>query len=265
MIRIVFATLCLFLSTGLCIACSCEQLFFCDYLKGPDKKIVIKAKVGTYKEYSPKNTAVYLEVLETLRDDVGITPVIKLYGSTLAGPCHLNFKYRFAKGSTIYLAIGLEFDGLDAGDPIINPDAQYEDYWEFFPSSCLTVVLTTEEDRIEGSIAPFITEYPLAVFETSLDDCDYSFSELKQYQCADEDYIVSPNPTLDGMITIRNSYDFSAIDNIRIFDMAGRLVYSRDFAHLPFQRTEIAFDQKGLFIIAFTCSQSTFYEKIIVQ
>jgi hypothetical protein len=265
LIRTAFTTFCLLLSIVVCQACSCNRLYFCEYLKDPEKKIVIKAKVGTYKEYSPENTALYLEVLDVFRDDVGITPVIKLYGSTTCCLCHLHFQNRFIKGSTIYLAVGLEYNGHDAGNHIVNPDGPYEDYWEFFPSSCLTVVLTTEEGRIKGPIAEYVTEYPMTVFDEKLENCDYSLSELQEYQCADEDYIVSPNPSQDGMITIRNSYDFSAIENIQIFDTSGRLVYSREFESTPFQRTQIEFQDKGLFIIAFRCSQSTFYKKFIVQ
>lgn len=264
-LKIFLAILFVLLSIGFSKACQCERLYFCEYLKGPDKKIVIKARVANYKEYSPNNTAAYLEVLKVFRDDVGITNIIKLYGKATCCECLLDFTRQFIVGSTIYLAMGLEYNNQDAGYEIINPEDIYENFWEFYPSSCLSVVLTTEEDRIMGPIAKDIFEYSLDIFEENLENCNFSLEELQQYQCADKDYIVYPNPSEDGTISISNNYKYSAIKNIQIFDTSGKLVFSSDFEMKPFQKAQIEFLNSGLYIIAFTCSSDTFYKKIIVQ
>lgn len=263
--RIIILSLFFFMSMSSTRACSCHQLYFCEYLKGPDKKVVVKVRVGNYKEYSDANTAVYLEVLKVFRDDVGITSIIKLYGSNECCLCMLDFRYRFKVNSILYLAIGLEYNNQDAGYSIVNPDAIYEDFWEFYPSSCLTILLAETESRISGSIAEGIAEYPASIFEERLENCDYSLDELQEYQCMDTDYIVYPNPSEDGTIYISNNYYYSAINRIQIFDTGGKLVYTEDFEQTDYQRTKIEFIHSGFYIIAFTCAHETFYKKIIVE
>src|SRR5687768_7026869 len=135
-VKIALLTLFVLLSIGFSQACQCERLYFCEYLKDPDKKIVIKARVDNYKEYSPDNTAVYLEVLKIFRDDVGITSIIKLYGTTTCCDCSIDFRSEFIVGDTLYLAIGLEYNNQNIGGTIVNPDDIYEDFWEFYPSAC---------------------------------------------------------------------------------------------------------------------------------
>ena len=226
---------------------------------------MVKVRVGNYKEYSDDNTAVYLEVLKVFRDDVGITSIIKLYGSNECCDCQLRFRQKFIVDSILYLAIGLEYNNQDAGYGIVNPDAIYEDFWEFHPISCLTVVLSKEESRVMGSIAKDIGEYPLSIFEERLENCDYSLDELQEFQCMDTDYIVYPNPSEDGTIYISNHYRYSAINHIQIFDTSGKLVYSEDFEQISYQKTKVEFMHSGFYIIAFTCAQETFYKKIVVE
>lgn len=229
------------------------------------KKIVIKAKVGNYKEYSLNNTAVYLEVLKVFRDDVGISKVIKLYGSNVCCLCLLDFQRRFLVGSIVYVAVGLEYNDMDAGHTINNPDNAFEEFWEFYPSSCLTVLLTEDGEKLTGAIAPDISEYPLSVFEERLNNCSFSLEELHEYQCMDTDYLIYPNPTEDGTIHIENMYKYSAIKHVEIIDISGRSVYSQNFEIDPFQRTDVTLPHSGLYIIAFTCAETTFYKKVIAE
>lgn len=250
---------------SLIISCSCERLYFCEYLKNDDKKVVFRATVVNYKEYSSYNTAVYLQITEIYRDDVGVTNVIKLYGSTESAGCQVDFRSRFTKGADLFIALGIEYNGNNVGFDYVNPDDIFEDFWEFAPHLCTTVVLSNDENRINGSIAPSISEYPIEQFLLRLDNCDYSLAELNNYRCLDADFLLYPNPTADGTIKIINGFKYSAVQTIRVISIDGRILFSDDFNNDPFQKTEISFKNSGLFIMEIRCNENIEYRKFIVE
>ena len=254
-----------FLKTSLIISCSCEKLYFCEYLKNDDKKVVFRATVADYKEYSVNNTAVYLYVTEIYRDDVGISNIIKLYGSTQSGDCHMFFRNRFTKGADMFIALGLEYNGNSVGFDFVNPDDPFEDYWEFAPHLCTTVVLSTEADKVNGAVAPSISEYPIDQFIKGLDSCNYNLEDLNKYRCMDTDFIIYPNPSPDGKIQIMNGFNYSAIDKVRIYGLDGKVIYTYDFGFDAFQKTELTIKFSGLYLMEIQCDNNTEFRKFIVE
>jgi len=263
--KVIFLISVFILKISLCIACSCERLYFCEYLKNTDKKVVFEATVVNYKEYSTLNTAVYLKITRIYRDDVGLTEIIKLYGSRQEADCHIDFVNTFKLGANLLIAIGLEYSGQDAGFHIVNPDDIYEDFWEFAPHLCLAIVLTKKDDKIFGPIAPSIFEYPSEIFEERLENCNFSLDELDNYRCADTDYLIYPNPSEDGKVKIVNGFKYSSIDQIKIFTIDGKLLFSMNYHNDPFQRTEIDLKHSGIFIIEITCNEKISYRKFVVE
>ncbi len=79
-----------------------------------------------------------------------------------------------------------------------------------------------------------------------------------------DDVNVYPNPSEDGSITISNNSEYSSIENIQLFDINGKMIYSLDFKDKSFKETQINLEQSGIFIIAFRTSANTFYKKVIV-
>lgn len=166
------------------LSCSCPRLYFCEYLKEDVIKIAIEATVLHHKVY-PQFDAVYLSVDKIFRDDVGITDIIKLYGESETAGCQVDVLKRFPDGTKVYLIIGLQNNGVDYGHEYVNPDANYEDYWEFAPFSCLMVLLSVTNDIVSGPILNNVPEYPLSSFENHLENCDYSNDELNSFRCQD--------------------------------------------------------------------------------
>jgi len=210
-------------------ACQCERLYFCEYLKDPDKKVVFEATVDNVKEYSPNNRAVYLRINKIYRNDVGMPDYIKIYGGNGAGECKLFIGQNIKPGVRLFIAMGLEYNGEPLGFGIDNPEALSEEIWEFAPFHCFTVILPVDNNIIFGPVAPEIYEYPLNVFESKLENCDYSLEEMYQARCNGGDFIVYPNPSEDGIITIGNNYNYSSISNVKIYSSDGRLMFSKDF------------------------------------
>jgi len=244
-------------------ACQCYSLNFCDYLKESAKKIAIEATVLHHKVYS-QNDAVYLNVDKIYRDDVGISSIIKLYGKSGTGDCHVDVLKRFPDGVKVYLIVGLEYNGHDVTHGFTNPDAIYENYWEVAPFSCFMVLLNVKNDIVSGRISDKLYEYPLGLFEQHLETCDYSIEELNMFRCHQLPFKVYPNPSADGIINIGNEYYYTAIKRIRIYDISGRLLYDQSFILDPFQHASFDLKNAGLYIVEFQCEGSTLYEKVII-
>lgn len=246
-------------------SCQCWPFYFCEYLHDADKKIAIEATVIHHRIYL-QNDAVYLKVDQVFRDDIGITNVIKLYGKSGTTDCHVDVLRRFPKGSKVYLILGLEYNGEAVWThSYVNPDNLYEDLWEIAPFSCFMVLLEVKNNIISGPILPELGEYPLAEFESTLQNCDYSEEVLSNYRCNQLPFKIYPNPSTDGIVNIGNLYRNSSIKRIRICDLSGRYLYDKILESIPFQRATIILDYSGLYFVEFQCEENTFFEKVIVQ
>lgn len=245
--------------------CSCPRKYFCEYLHTTDKKIAIEATVIHHKAYL-QNDAVYLKVDSLLRDDVGITNVIKLYGKSGTTDCHVDVFRYFPVGSKVYLILGMEYEGQPAlSHSFVNPDDIYEDLWEIAPFSCFLVWLHVENNIVKGSLEYGMGEYPLEEFENTLLDCEYSEEVVSSYNCNQLPFRIYPNPSTDGLINIRNRYQYTSINRIRIWDISGRYLYEEEVEPIIFQRATFTFEYSGLYIVEYQCEENTFFEKVIVQ
>jgi hypothetical protein len=245
-------------------SCSCDRIYFCEYLKDADNQIAIEATVLHHKVYL-QNDAVFLKVDKVFRDDVGITDVIKLYGKSGTADCHVDVLNRFPDGTKVYLIIGLQYNGNDVSHSFVNPDAIYEDHWEIAPFSCLMISLTVRNNIVTGPILPGVGEYPLAEFESRLQNCDFPEEVLNNSRCTQLPFRIYPNPSTDGIVNIGNLYRYSSIKRIRICDISGRFVYDEILESVPYQKATIRFEYSGVYILEFQCEENTFFEKIIVQ
>lgn len=246
-------------------SCLCWPLYFCEYFHDEDKKIVIEATVSHHRIY-PQNDAVYLKVDQIFRDDIGITSVIKLYGKSGTTDCHVDVLKRFPDGSKVYLILGLEFDGEAAWThSYVNPDDIFENLWEIAPVSCFMVLLEVKNNIVTGPLLYGLGEYPLAEFESSLQNCEYPKEVLDNYRCDQLPFLVYPNPSTDGVINIGNLYRYTSITRVRICDLSGRYIYDEIIESIPFQKATFTFDFSGMYIIEFHCDDKIFYEKLIVQ
>jgi len=234
-------------------------------LHSPEKKIVIEATVSHHRIYE-QNDAVYLKVDQIFRDDIGITSFIKIYGESGTADCHVDVLKRFPDDSKVYLILGMEFNGEGAWThSFVNPDDFYEDLWEIAPFSCFMVLLEVKNNIVSGPILPDLSEYPLADFESRLQNCDYPEEVLDNYRCDQLPFIVYPNPSTDGVINIGNLYRYTSISRIRICDLSGRYIYDEIVESIPYQKATFTFDFSGMYILEFHCSDKVFYEKLIVQ
>ena len=245
-------------------SCTCDRLYYCEYLKNPDNQIAIEATVLHHKVYL-QNDAVFLRVDKVFRDDVGITDVIKLYGKAETADCHVNVLDRFPDGAKVYLIIELQYNGNDVSHGFVNPDAIYEDHWEMAPLSCLLVVLEVHNNIVSGPILPELREFPLGEFEKYLQHCDFPEDVLNTNRCDQLPFRIYPNPSRDGIIHIGNHYRYTSIKRIRIFDLSGRNVYDETLDVYPLQKAIVTFTYSGMYILEFRCEENTFIEKLMVQ
>lgn len=247
------------------IGCSCAGVYFCDYLNGePDReKLFIKGKVLSHVEYSENNIAVYIEVYKKFRDDVGVTDTIKLFGSIYEAGCQIN-PYRFKVNSEIYL--GME---VGTGFDITDPDEEGDRYWSFGMVLCSTVTLGIENDVVRGRISEkdLIFEYPLELFESKLENCEYSNEELNKIRCSIGEYTVFPNPSNGEKIRFRNNNTFigSGIREINVYTIDGRLKNHLEFREAPFQQIDLTIDDSGIYVLEVLCGEEKHYKKVIVK
>ncbi len=248
-------------------SCSCERIYYCDYLSDSSEvKIFIKGKVLGHKEYSEQNIAVYIEVLEIFRDDVGVTDTLKLFGGASESDCKVN-PYRFQAESEIYLGLGLTYSDNPVGYEAIDPDLEQDKYWSYGMLLCTMIKLKIEDDIVRGSISEneIINEYPLEIFESRLESCSFSEKELNNYRCNSDNFIVYPNPSNGEEINLRNDYFYTAISIVNIYSIDGKLKQQLDFSIEPFQKVKFKLEESGIYILEIFCEGNLYYKKIVVK
>jgi len=245
-------------------SCSCDWFYFCDYTaNNSDVKISIKGKVIDRKEYSLDNRAVYIEVLSVFRDDVGITDTIKLYGpADEGGGCEVPVYALYSVGKEYYISIGLEFFGNPISDFVDDPDYLVEGYWGFRPFRCAMNNLRIRDGLVKGAITEEIWEYPEAIFEESLENCDFI---LDPAQDDNQDAVINifPNPVKNEMVTIEGRKSIIPISEINIYSIDGKLIMSNSSVNSF--KTSFSIDYVGLVIVELIIDGSKYYEKIIVE
>jgi hypothetical protein len=242
-------------------ACSCEAVYFCEYIKEKTTIAAFQAKVIAHKAYSPKNMAIYLEIMRKYKDEVGMTDTIKLYGKENESDCAINVCERYAIGDTVILSIGPSWDNNE----ILNPDSLVENYWEYYPTLCDFLHLRVKEGKVRGRITNEIFEYPLALFNDQLDGCRFSVEQPKNLTCLEDNFIVFPNPSTTDKVTIKVDSLWNTIQKIRVFGGDGRLLSEfYDVKIHPIDYIEIEGFQGGLNIIEITCDDRRYYKKIII-
>ncbi len=244
------------------LACSCDIVYFCDYLTmdNDDEIIVVKGEVIDDRNYSSDNQAVYLKVLSTFRSDVEITDTIKIFGSDSEAGCEVNVFSRFRYGHTVYLGLRLQYNGEDIGFTIDDPEASIENYWKFKPLLCGTRVLRIEDGMIKGAISDGVFEYPEELFENSLGDCPFVLNSTESPNALEAGISIFPNPSANGAINIRSKI---SISQVNLYDLSARLILSQNGSQLS--RNSLYLNQPGIFFLEIIADGKRHYEKVIVS
>ncbi|MCH2080885.1 MAG: T9SS type A sorting domain-containing protein [Saprospiraceae bacterium] len=249
---------CLKISLG----CSCYRNYYCEFIKSEFTFAAFQAKVVDTVTYNDYNLAIYLEIMDTHKDLVGMTDTIKLYGSTVEAACAIHFLERFRLGDTVMMAMANEFE---SGFSITNPDSLSESYFEYYPHLCQFVGLRVHNNIIHGSIHEGVWEYPFPHFKESLSNCNYSDEVLQEYKCNHSTFTVFPNPTIGNFAFLKTENMRYRANSIRVFSADGRLVYqAENFEGRWSEPIKLENLPIGLSIIEITCLQRVHYLKVIV-
>jgi len=250
------------IQSSVIFACSCNALFFCEFIKEETTIVAFQAKVIGHREYNPQSMAIYLEVIKKYKDGPGVTDTIKIYGKRDEAGCEVNVCDRYPIGDTLIIAIG----SLWNHNQIINPDSLSENYWEYYPFLCQFIGLKVKNGMVKGKITKEVLEYPLTLFDDQLDGCRFSTEQLGNSWCSEDNFIVFPNPSSTDKATIKGDYNWNTFQKIRVFGADGRLfIELKDIKANPIYPLELEGFQDGLNIIEITCNGQVFYKKIIIE
>lgn len=245
-------------SFNLALGCSCYSISFCEYVNSQESFLALRGKVIEHSFYETGGSrgfgeqAIYIEVQNKYKDDIGVGDTIKLYGSSDGFSCAVNLVDWYPVGSTIICAFGEH----NYNSSIKNPDSLTENYWEWFPDGCYFPNLTVVDGQVMGTITHDIWKYPLYEFERNIYRCNYSYEEVLDFSCSDVN--VYPNPTPDGQVIIESSYFSNSISNIAIYSIDGKIVNSSvDYDIIDMDKVEIRGLKKGINIIHLTVDEET--------
>lgn len=258
--NLVFLLVIIWLYPGITNACSCFTKFICEYIEEETTEVAFQAKVIAHKTYTSSNQAIYLELINRYKDEVGMTDTIKLYGRKIESGCAINLQLRYPVGDTIIMALGEIWNSWQ----IVNPDSLSENYWEYYPNLCSSVRLRVEDGNVKGRITEDLTEYPLALFDEEFENCNFSPEDLKEFKCSSEDFTLFPNPSLSDKITIEGKYRWNTFERVRVFTPNGQL-HSEIINESPNHKIEINKLQDGLYVIEIICDDQKFYKKVVVR
>ncbi len=249
-------------------ACSCERNYFCDYIKYEEydyKMVAVRAKITDKIIYEDDTNAIYLEVIETYRDDVGAGNYIKLHGDWQEADCHVNMN-RFSPFTERIFVIGVSTEQYgNLGFPFSSPIPDNANYWEFSPLLCDFLSLSINDGIVKGWITEDIYEYPWELFNESLEDCSFNLATLNEAKCADENYVIYPNPSFDGIITIKNSYRKPPISQIKVLDANGRLIIDKYCSNDNNLLHKLNIAEKGLFFVEIFCGEHKYVRRVLIM
>lgn len=256
-----------FLISQSAFACSCERNYFCDYIKYEEydyKMVAVRAKITDKIVYEDDTNAIYLEVIESYRDDVGAGNYIKLHGDWQEADCHVNMN-RFSPFTEHIFVIGVSTEQYgNLGFPFNSPIPDNGNYWEFSPLLCDFLSLSINDGVVKGWITDEIFEYPWELFNGSLEDCSFNLTTLNEAKCADEDYAIYPNPSFDGNIIIKNNYRRIPVSQVRVLDYNGQLVLDKFYTPEDNAIIKLNIAQKGLFFVEIICGENKYVRRILV-
>ncbi len=241
-------------------SCSCETLYFCDFVKDDSVKVAFKAIVIEKKDYGGDNLAIYLQIIHSYKSEIQTTDTIKIYGKEYGSSCALEVQ-NFSLGDTIIMALG-ELNYF----PIINPDSLFEDFSEFSPNFCDMVYLRIKSGIVSGWITEEVFKYPVELFDENLLDCDFPVKEEAEYLCpASDELKIFPNPSVNGYITLQSSHGYDSLKQVRVFAIDGRLMANfQNLVGNPDAAIEIELLGNGVHILELICEDRRYYKKVIV-
>ena len=215
----------LFLSIHDLKACSCECVFYCDYAERMETGLIIYGEVVEKVSYSDDNQAIYLNVLHKFKGG-DITDLIKIYGVDSSVTCsesidsyNIGDQYIFSFDDSL----------LHWNAPIINPDANIEDYVSYRPFTCGRHRLRVINGMVRGKIwsDQTVSEYPLDLFIEEADDCSFAVTNVDAELNVEENFIIYPNPISD-LITIKNSTLAEENVTLKIYASDGKLIQIKE-------------------------------------
>ncbi len=243
---------------GFC--CSCEMLFFCEFIHKTTVHQAFKAIVIEEKDYGDDNLAVYLRVIKKYKEKIATTDTIKLYGRPWSADCSL-LVHQYNLGDTLIFALG-----DDEGSPIVNPDSTTEAFFEFRPIICSLDILRVKQGKVLGSIKEGVTSYPLNLFEANLWDCSQIVSnvELQEYAHSPKDITIFPNPS-NGNVEIRYDNQFLDVTSIVVYSIEGRIIrVYKNFGKETKGSIPINDLPQGVYIFDINCGEYRLNKKVIV-
>ncbi len=244
--------------------CSCETLYFCEQLNHDSVKLAFKAIVVMQKDYGGNNFAAYLHIIHKYKAEIAVTDTIKFYGQWFEAGCDIDVRNLGLPGDTILFSLGIYGN---SPPNIFNPDSLQENFSEFRPNGCTTVRLNIKSGVVQGWIAEGVFSYPLGLFESGLEDCNFPQEEEPEYRCLSSENIqVFPNPSTSGRIILQSSHKYDSVHQVRIFSVDGRLIGA--FSNLignPSNPIEIELANSGLYLLEIVCDNRRHYLKIVVN
>jgi len=257
-----FVSFFILLFSGNTSACSCDKISFCEFYSKDNVKIALKGIVIKRKNYGNDNHAVYLKVLKKFREEEVFSDTIKIYGGTDDWECDLDVLKWFEFGDTILGA----FDTRWAYSHITNPDSLSEKLTQLNPGLCGFYWFKVNNDKIRGWIDTDIYEYPIDLFETGIQDCDFEKSVIQKILCESDDFYFYPNPSTTSKIQLKGDFWRLEIERVRIFSPSGDLL--DDLTGLRgFLSVEIHSEKfiPGLNILEIHCEGRIFLKKVFMK
>ncbi|PHI17968.1 hypothetical protein CEQ90_20390 [Lewinellaceae bacterium SD302] len=258
------------------LGCSCEQVSFCEMTERSNIDYVIfEAKIIGKRIYESDDnlpfdySVVYAEITNEYENSIDLTDTIGIYMQNDGVSCYKN-QDRYDINDIIVWGIDpLLLDSLG------EPDTLVEYYTKISGIFCYINELRKRNKSINGKIKDDIFSYKYDVFWDRVKDesCNFTNEEQASFECTKSDYIIYPNPTLDGRISLNRLESYLEVRNraIEIFDINGRSIAKYDNGWYEFNEIFddfvpwITLPRRGVYFAKFSCNDEVFIEKIIYQ
>lgn len=243
-------------------ACSCACVYFCDYADAMETGLVVYGEVTDKVSYGVDNQAIYLTVLNKIRGG-DITNIVKIYGAENSVTCSESIGSYDIGDQFIF-----SFDDslLHWNGPIVNPDANIEDYVEYRPVTCGRHRLSVINGMVRGKIktGQTVSEYPLDLFIQEVNDCSFSVTNVEVAPKVEENFVIHPNPVTE-VITIKNTLINQGNITVKFYSSDGKLVHVREDFPLNEQVSNLPSLGSGVFYLEIIWKRKRTVKKIILR